>query len=63
MGEEQGESALMVFQSTHLHEVRLRGGSTPPCSTWFQSTHLHEVRPTLAQLATDKLTVSIHAPT
>ena len=23
MGEEQDESALMVFQSTHLHEVRL----------------------------------------
>ena len=34
----------IMFQSTHLHEVRPLGTSRFPTRLKFQSTHLHEVR-------------------
>ena len=35
----------LLFQSTHLHEVRLGGAGTYIYVAQFQSTHLREVRP------------------
>ncbi len=54
---------FMMFQSTHLHEVRLQLGNIVNCTTMFQSTHLHEVRPLLLRQPFIMYIVSIHAPT
>ena len=60
---EEFSNKYVIFQSTHLREVRLSMVVRYGQASGFQSTHLREVRPGKRYLTTTVTSISIHAPT